>query len=639
MDNLDLISSPAELWHTIKSKGGLDVKNYDAPIVSATQIKLGLPQSADLSSQLEASSITIPQFLEAFFQATRPYSAMMTDLLKMFQSVGVKHSGKSLAIEYDFGKDSGDFSLLLEDFKNFTSIWEEVSRMTATEQWTLDSLWTLNRALQSLRYVPGDYDLSNWLQEYRSGIWPDKLPQPANTGTDDLDGLLFRVWNVLNEVYTVSSTFSQERQKLHAFTQRESMELGGETEDVKLQLYAQIDRDRWAESTLQGLFSQVAMVSNEIKNGSGNSRLYLKQKLESVFSQVEVKEELRIELIERTLEFLDLPVWKKRHELYATWVSTVIAEAVGHERLRIHKTNDTLKFSFSGTHFATLDDGNEPMHIWSELRSPLATPISKKRKKAIQPDYTILRAPISSPESAILVVECKQYKRSSKKNFLEALIDYANGRPNAKIILVNYGPVNNAMIQEAPLNLQARLVAVGEMRPYSAIAFRQFQTEVREALLPATLPKSETAPDTERLKFELSWTSPNTDLDLHLCFRNESQDTLVSYMNPGSIDRFPWMQLQRDIHTAGLPEIIEIFKFETGEYLLSVHNYNTLNSISNCQATVRFKMNGVEYALQCPTDGIGQWWQVANFNLIANTVSVINKVSTLSLHDDRVWNV
>jgi hypothetical protein len=66
----------------------------------------------------------------------------------------------------------------------------------------------------------------------------------------------------------------------------------------------------------------------------------------------------------------------------------------------------------------------------------------------MQPDYSLITSPITSPESSILEVECKQYLVASKRKFADALTDYANGRPNAQIVLVNYGRASSDILNE-----------------------------------------------------------------------------------------------------------------------------------------------------------------------------------------------
>src|SRR5262249_44327360 len=133
-------------------------------------------------------------------------------------------------------------------------------------------------------------------------------------------------------------------------------------------------------------------------------------------------------------EFLSLPIWKARHELYAAWIFCEIINAIESDRPHIHANGQQLVFSFSGAHLATLQSYSPNLQLWCELRTPLKNPRGKSRKNAIQPDYSLAIGPVNYTKNTIIVVECKQYKVPSIKNFADALRDYAVGRENARVI-------------------------------------------------------------------------------------------------------------------------------------------------------------------------------------------------------------
>lgn len=84
----------------------------------------------------------------------------------------------------------------------------------------------------------------------------------------------------------------------------------------------------------------------------------------------------------------------------------------------------------------------------------------------MQPDYR-LRAAGAGPAATtdFLVVECKQYKRSSKRNFSAALTDYARASPFAQVVLVNYGPVLPSVLATVPDDVVDSCHAHGRVLP------------------------------------------------------------------------------------------------------------------------------------------------------------------------------
>lgn len=104
--------------------------------------------------------------------------------------------------------------------------------------------------------------------------------------------------------------------------------------------------------------------------------------MNAIYSSLnEVKQKI-LNKIEDIFEFLDLPIWKQRHELYSVWVGIKTLKILQTKfTLRVHSVENKLVFSFSGTHLATIDNLLPNIHIWSELRSPLSNPIGKFRKR------------------------------------------------------------------------------------------------------------------------------------------------------------------------------------------------------------------------------------------------------------------
>jgi hypothetical protein len=81
-----------------------------------------------------------------------------------------------------------------------------------------------------------------------------------------------------------------------------------------------------------------------------------------------------------------------------------------------------------------------------------------------------------------LVVECKQYKHSSTKNFAAAINDYASVLPTAPVVLANYGPVSPSVLQAVDPSVRPRCLALGGVHPEGVAAQRQFSEAVRKAV-------------------------------------------------------------------------------------------------------------------------------------------------------------
>jgi len=178
----------------------------------------------------------------------------------------------------------------------------------------------------------------------------------------------------------------------------------------------------------------------------------------------------QVRMPQRILQnILALPIWDKRHELYACWALARLDGALAAHAPTLHHDDGVLKLRFQATHIATFDSLDGPHYVFSELRTPAgAPPKGKGRTANIQPDYRITRTTTGKPgPDTLLVLEVKQYAKASRANFVGAASDYAEGCPNARIVLVNYGGIPPSFAAAVPARHVARTVFIGGFRPYS----------------------------------------------------------------------------------------------------------------------------------------------------------------------------
>ena len=117
-----------------------------------------------------------------------------------------------------------------------------------------------------------------------------------------------------------------------------------------------------------------------------------------------------------------------------------------------------------------------------------------------------------------MVVECKQYKRASAENFTAAIIDYAANRPNAKVLLVDYGAIN---LSKESMETVEKSRASGRYSMYSAYRPDNRQgdavlKDMRDVLYQYA--DAFDVSDRNRIRFQLSWCGggEHCDLDLYL---------------------------------------------------------------------------------------------------------------------------
>jgi hypothetical protein len=469
-------------------------------------------------------------------------------------------------------------------------------------------------------------------------VWPDFLLSAPRSGDSDLDERLARAWRVWTKVVEESSRYGKDRNTLReiAFEQPENSHFTDRFEEQwgswSPRFLGSIDSDHWAGSLARGAYHKAETISALLPVAKRNEADELRARLDEIFSRVPKSQVEGETLVRQLEEFLKLPIWQRRHELYSTWIATQLIDALKDKSVRIHQMEGNLVFSFSGTHLATADALDPRLHVWAELRSPLVDPIGKSRKRAIQPDYSLITDPVTSPEASILEVECKQYRRSSAKNFSAALTDYAKGRPNAHVVLVNYGPANESILEKVNPSVRHRTSLIGKMHPRSKLAQERFRQLVRDAVshrygTVAGIGSERTNINLSNIgRISLSWRELPCDLDLHLKISEAERDYKIYYSLMGNTNGEPWAQLDEDIRSGHGPETIEVVRWMGGKYHFAVHNYSNDASLAGCAASVTFICGQQHLQFQCPNEGTGRWWSIFVVDTHAGKIDLINRI-------------
>lgn len=497
----NLLNTSWDLWDFLKEKAGLDIKNYDSHIVEELCKGLNIPPPReDIKKELQKRNISVELFIGAFLKAIQPYAQMMAALCVFFYLHGVKRTNKEMKILFDFGKGPEDLGFDLRHFREILCRYRKISQYVAIYGWNHNTLWSLAGIFRNFwQYDPQDSNADDWLLNYgQNKKFSFPLPVLPATGVEEIDLWLQRVWQVWVTIILECRKYGSNRDDLrkYAETQRkESPEIAKEQEesyesirrslelpdfkDWDAKTLFHLDQERWPESMLRGLFGFTEKLIEIPKAERLEKAQPTIQQIQELFSNLPHWERKREVLIKEVLELLNLPIWNKRHELYQTWVLTQIDKALEDYQRTIHHIDGALFLKFSGTHVGTIETEKGRIHIWSELRSPLANPVGEGRKGHIQPDYSLTFEPVTEPSQTLLAIECKQYRRAKPKNFVDALIDYASGRPNAKVILVNYGEMPEKILNQIDENLKQKTLLIGNFIPDRLEEFEIF----RDALL------------------------------------------------------------------------------------------------------------------------------------------------------------
>jgi len=676
-----LMLASHEVWDYLCRNAGLDTDFYDSAFEQDLRKALGLAETGDMHFLLRQASVSTELFLGAFFEAAEPYAQMMSDLLVMFERAAADTADDNVAIEFDFGADLPQLDFDLRSFRQWLERWKRVSTVLTVNIWDIELMWELARVLRPQRdldqVIRNHPPVARWIHEYELERWPTSMPPPPQSGNPDLDARLNRVWKLWETVVRESSRFGASHEDLELAAGREEqerreadMQREAEMEDPRefpreerdtpnrdtnrraredgdrrtadatpwapwpATILRRLNSDHWTKAILIGTFAQAASITREREPQATAAAHRLAEQLDQVFRLVDTAQRTGTQQLRVLDDFLSLPVWRRRHELFSAWVSTQILDALESQSVRIHQHDGLIEFSFAGTHLATADAPTPRLHLWAEMRSPLASPIGKGRRAGIQPDYSLLADPVTNPLASVLEVECKQYRRPSARNFSAALADYARGRPNATVVLVNYGPVSDTILPRVPDDVRDRTHILGNFRPGEVSQLREFR-HIITATLSRRMEQARGVP--KRLRpmtvlpeqIILSWGAEPRDLDLHLFIDAQPETCHIWYNSKGNLDEWPWARLSDDVTTGNGPEEIRFRRWVRGTYSCFVHKFSGEVDLANSQAKVQVVFpGGRPRHFCCPRQGTGDWWHVFSLEVNGNLIGAAEIVQT-----------
>lgn len=610
-----------EIWEAFRADAGLQTHTpYDKAVVGEVARSLGLKAGDDLGAAIGEAGLEATPVLIALLGALAPWAQMLRDLLALMQAAGAKTTKTQLRADVDLKRAGAALKLDLEHFSEAIDALEQFQKLVSTRMWSaadLGALWGV---------LPGSHEVDQalpdavqvWLDAYGPGDaptyppdvgWPAPPGAPERTGDPALDRAVTAAYVAWSSVLALLAMLAPTRLALVEW--REKHADMGESDTWQI---AHHDHDNWAAAILSGLHRLVAHVRAGHTSWTYFGRSRTPQDLISLVDTIPIRQDV---LAERyaLARILSLPVWQKRYDLYSNWIFTRIVDALAWTRPQVLVTGEHLRFGFAATEMARSAEPSD-LAVYAELGSPLKGE-SKKRTEGVQPDYSVLLGDDDDPAgSSIVEVECKQYRQARADNFGPALHDYALARPEAVVLLVNYGPISPGMQQSilkhvAP-EVHGRCHMIANVRPGETEALAAFHDLLEQSVrhrLPAAVDTqpADTATDASAIAtLGVRWHGP-ADLDLHLRIDVDGQTETISYECPGALGAPPFAHLRRDVTSGPGPEEILISRWLHGTYRVSVHAFRGDLDIAVPVVTLgdgRFEL----------PDGSGTWWDVAEID-------------------------
>lgn len=502
------IETTMDLWNVFEKATNLKKNFFDKELERQIRENLKFTDSESIRKNLKKGNISIVSLLNAILTAMQPFSQMMCDLLKMFENASAKQRDCNLQICMGFEDENNNWGFSLEEFRQdkekTVQTCRTVEAQIPRDLWRLNEIYAdsinCNNCNNNISYncikfncntcktdkpqnctilkFTDQNDIAQWQHEYcQNEKLPDFVPQRPSMGIPNLDKWTAKCWNIFEIVVAGCRHAYDDKEDQYKTILEEGFRNDGNE-------FWKADQKSWTSEFLHTITCVANIFQNVLsKKEAEEVAERLVNDLKNYFKDAkEDKIDILQTAIANLTEILNLPFWKRRHELYAAWVSTQIVEALQDRDVEFQVIDNKLSFSQRDSHIATCTGLCPPLEIWSELRTNAKKLIGNGRKKVIQLDYTLAVPSATEQDNTAVVIECKQYEKPNIKNFRDAVIDYANGKPQAGIMLVGYGNIPNKMYEKIEEQIKSRVVDFSFMRPGS-VAAKEFKEKLRELVL------------------------------------------------------------------------------------------------------------------------------------------------------------
>jgi hypothetical protein len=601
------LTTPVDLWRKLQAEAGLELRRNsrpgrDADVEAAVRKLLPLPTTRlslerwlAMDAKAAQPKISIEQFLIAVLHSQREYARLMQDIFATLALAAARQSDHALDIEFRFDDVNDPIRMTLDQFRAHIERTESVlqSRFELPEQ---RELWSIDSEMRRI-----DPSLSNVIK--RCNDFPAVMPA-QKSGNASLDEILSKILQLIGEYRHWCLGFGSDRKSAV-----EAVRNSDKRDELWPHMGAAHD---FVDTTMEELVHQLAAGCRKGKISAAKAVTCL----QPVVSRLRTRQEWVEQTVEDALDLLNLPAWKRRHELYSVWAGTRLLATIAGvaDKTQFHVLNGALSFAFGGSLLATYHWNGGEYRVLAERRSELVG-VSPKRKKGIQPDFRVVRvAPgLSDNDATCLVLECKHYLTPRKSDFANAASDYARSCSVATVIVVNHGAADEAALLDAvEAGVRSRVRFLGNIIPAPEAVNSKLDPIFRRALFPpsatpidptASVPHaSSPIPNANVAVIELRWTGELQDMDLivELNGRQANSGNMICFSTKGDLTAPPFIRLREDVQRGPGAEYVDIGKWHCPLYKIIAHNYSGTGRMTPDSLTCKVTVGGAWFLLGCP---------------------------------------
>lgn len=504
------VTKASDLWEILSKEGSFYPKTHDKQFILDLRQALDIPAEEEIAAFLERTQPTTTSFLLTILQNLDSLGTMLSDIYSMFGRHGVIRSDKQVLLKFDFGQAKGQHSFDAGHFKAAQQALENIAKSVELHEFLIVELRTILRDISNFlvrqrtqapevgllpsrsRVIgvrsdgslifrtgsPINADFDQWRRpsgdSTPTDYWPYSAspPVPHWSSGDRLGQAMAPLVRAALELASVSERYTG-IDALRNSVDHSILEPGENLRErpsrwALIHVYrAQHDHLAIALLTLAWNIREMDPLQNPVDEIASAIEDIIKRH-SSVQSLMTPQKALE--------EFLDLPLWKFRHQIFSVWIVTIVEAAFSEKHLfGLKSESGGLVFAFAETLIAQIAVGGLSFELVSELRTPAGGKklTGKSRIEGVQPDYVIRMLQQNGDKQVVYVLEAKQYAKSSLQNFSRALHDYAVVHAEAQVTLVNYGPVSASIskaikklaIEGNGQELVNRCQAFGNLKP------------------------------------------------------------------------------------------------------------------------------------------------------------------------------
>lgn len=326
-------------WADLQERAGLELGGRDKGLDEELKNRLA-PSARSLEEALRRA--TTDELVRAFFDVLQPFVAMFRAILEFFEKAGATEGREQWNIMVD------DVDFRLEHFRRFLKKWESVPCEIDVPAVDFQGAWAIFHASRDMPemedvhagvnddrpYRSGVADIDDWLRAYRAGQYeelPASLaPSRLGPGYSDAAALTLAALQIIRKGYASHEELMAEHRARGFAMDR--------ADGLSIRTIAQNETDFWLGTAVARLARSLTLPS-KAKQEMGT-------RLQEEFARYPRKKfgaRLRMADLQ---SYLSLPIWKKRHELYAVWIATEIVNALPDHRCEVHHEDGRIAFAF-----------------------------------------------------------------------------------------------------------------------------------------------------------------------------------------------------------------------------------------------------------------------------------------------------